>query len=40
MQAEGFAVYEFEWWHFDYQDWRHYRIGNTKFEDLTRGDPR
>jgi D-alanyl-D-alanine dipeptidase len=40
MQAEGFAVYEFEWWHFDYQDWKHYRIGNTKFEDLTRGDPR
>jgi CubicO group peptidase (beta-lactamase class C family)/D-alanyl-D-alanine dipeptidase len=40
MQAEGFAVYEFEWWHFDYQDWKHYRIGNTKFEDLMRGDPR
>jgi D-alanyl-D-alanine dipeptidase len=22
MEAEGFRVYEFEWWHFDYKDWR------------------
>ncbi|MEZ4456113.1 MAG: M15 family metallopeptidase [Gemmatimonadales bacterium] len=34
MEAEGFNVYEAEWWHFDYQDWRHYRIGNARFEDL------
>lgn len=36
MEAEGFAVYEAEWWHFDYQDWRSYRIGNQTFEELTR----
>lgn len=29
MEQEGFAVYETEWWHFDYQDWRQYRIGNA-----------
>ena len=34
MEAEGFAVYEFEWWHFDYRDWKSYRIGNVRFEDL------
>ena len=25
--SEGFTVYEAEWWHFDYKDWRMYRIG-------------
>jgi D-alanyl-D-alanine dipeptidase len=34
MEAEGFAVYEFEWWHFDYHDWKSYRIGNVRFEDI------
>jgi CubicO group peptidase (beta-lactamase class C family)/D-alanyl-D-alanine dipeptidase len=34
MEAEGFSVYEFEWWHFDYKDWRSYRIGNKTFEDI------
>ena len=29
MEAEGFAVYETEWWHFDYKDWRKYRIGTA-----------
>ena len=28
MEDEGFQVYEHEWWHFDYRDWRHYAIGN------------
>ena len=32
MESEGFTVYEAEWWHFDYQDWRKYRIGNQRFE--------
>jgi len=32
MEAEGFTVYEAEWWHFDYKDWQRYRIGNEKFE--------
>ena len=34
MEAERFAVYEAEWWHFDYADWRRYPIGNTPFEAL------
>jgi D-alanyl-D-alanine dipeptidase len=36
MEAEGFRVYDAEWWHFDYQDWRSYRIGNLTFEELGR----
>jgi D-alanyl-D-alanine dipeptidase len=31
MESEDFSVYEYEWWHFDYKDWRSYRIGNTGF---------
>jgi len=34
MEAEGFTVYEFEWWHFDYRDWQSYAIQNARFEDL------
>ena len=34
MEAQGFTIYEFEWWHFDYQDWRKYPIMNMTFEDL------
>jgi len=34
MEAEGFSVYEFEWWHFDYRDWKAYAIQNVRFEDL------
>ncbi len=28
MEAQGFAVYEHEWWHFDFGDWRAYAVGN------------
>lgn len=35
MEAEAFQVYENEWWHFDYDDWKKYRIGNATFEQLT-----
>ena len=35
MEAEGFAVYLPEWWHFDYKDWQKYRIGNLRFEELS-----
>jgi D-alanyl-D-alanine dipeptidase len=34
MESEGFTVFESEWWHFDYKDWREYAIGNTPFEKL------
>ena len=36
MEAEGFTVYEAEWWHFDYKDWQKYHIGNARFEELGR----
>ena len=35
LEAEGFNVYEFEWWHFDYKDWRQYPILNLTFEQLS-----
>ncbi len=31
MEAQGFAVYEHEWWHFDFAEWRAYPIGNESF---------
>jgi D-alanyl-D-alanine dipeptidase len=34
MEAEGFAVYEPEWWHYDYKDWKEYPIGNLPFGKL------
>jgi D-alanyl-D-alanine dipeptidase len=39
MESEGFTVYEAEWWHFDYQDWQKYPIGNVTFEQI-RNRPR
>ena len=35
MEAEGFTVYEAEWWHFDYKDWQKYPIGNVRFDLLS-----
>lgn len=32
----GFTVYEYEWWHFDYKDWREYPILNLTFQQLSR----
>ena len=40
MEAEDFAVYEAEWWHFDYKDWREYPILNLTFEELAAISPR
>lgn len=34
MEAEGFPVYQFEWWHFDYSDWKAYPIQNVRLEDI------
>ena len=34
MEANGFVVYEFEWWHFDYNDWKTYRIENIPFSEI------
>src|SRR5919112_53591 len=32
MEREGFTVYQTEWWHFDFKDWRDYPIVNLDFE--------
>jgi serine beta-lactamase-like protein LACTB len=37
MEAEGFTVYEAEWWHYDYRDWRAYPILNRTFKQLQTG---
>jgi len=34
MEANGFTVYEYEWWHFDFNDWKSYRIGNIQFAEI------
>jgi len=34
MEAEGFTVYEAEWWHFDYKDWQQYPILNERFDRI------
>ncbi len=34
MESNGFVVYEFEWWHFDYKGWGAYRIENIQFADI------
>jgi len=40
MEAQGFTVYEAEWWHFDYKDWRSYPVGNLTFEQLAASSSR
>ena len=34
MEAEGFVVYEPEWWHYDYKDWKEYPILNIGFSEI------
>jgi len=34
MEAEGFRVNEYEWWHFDYKDWQKYPILNLSFAEI------
>ncbi len=34
MESEGFTVNPVEWWHFDYKDWREYRVLNVPFEEI------
>ena len=36
MEAQGFRVYEAEWWHFDYRDWKLYPILNLPFDRIPR----
>jgi D-alanyl-D-alanine dipeptidase len=34
MEAEGFSVFEVEWWHFDYRGWQAYAIQNVRFDEI------
>lgn len=34
MAAEGFRVFRYEWWHFDYPTWRDYPILNLRFDEV------
>ena len=34
MEAEGFRVYEFEWWHFDFGGWERFPILDLTFDEL------
>lgn len=38
MEAQGFAVYEPEWWHYDYKDWKEYPILNISFSEIARSN--
>ena len=35
MEDNGFTVYEYEWWYYDYQGWKTYRIQNIQFKEIT-----
>ncbi|MGE0129681.1 MAG: M15 family metallopeptidase [Blastocatellales bacterium] len=34
MESEGFTVYEFEWWHYDFKDWKKYPILDISFDQI------
>lgn len=34
MQEEGFTVYPWEWWHFDFSAWKEYPLMNISFDQL------
>jgi D-alanyl-D-alanine dipeptidase len=34
MESEGFVVYQPEWWHYDYKDWKEYPIQNIPFSEI------
>jgi D-alanyl-D-alanine dipeptidase len=34
MEAEGFTVFQSEWWHFDFRSWREYPILNVPFDRI------
>lgn len=36
MEARGFSVYRYEWWHFNFENWRAYPVMNTRFEEIGR----
>lgn len=38
MVKQGFSIYPEEWWHFDFDHWSEYPIGNRSFEQLRETD--
>ena len=34
MTAEGFWIFDTEWWHFDYKDWKEYPILDLEFSEI------
>lgn len=34
LEAEGFSVYEPEWWHYDYKEWKLYPMLNLSFAEI------
>lgn len=36
MEADGFTVFDIEWWHFDFNNWREYPILNIPFDQIKR----
>lgn len=34
MEADGYAMYAYEWWHFDFQGWERYRIMDVGFSEI------
>lgn len=34
MEEEGFFVYAWEWWHFDFKDWRDYPVLDIPFPEI------
>lgn len=34
MEAERFKVFQHEWWHFDFDEWKKYRIENKTFDQI------
>jgi len=39
MEKEGFFVYPWEWWHFDYKDWRDYPVLDVPFSEIGKPTP-
>jgi len=34
MEAEGFTVFEYEWWHFDHASWSDYPVLDLSFQEI------
>ncbi len=34
MTKNGFSIYPYEWWHYDFEGWENYRLMDISFEEL------